>query len=73
MGDASRQVKADSSADISLNGLLTEGLLEGTTSEYFLYVGESKVHGAGLGLFADEDIPAGEEVLRASTPLVAVV
>ena len=51
----------------------TEGFLEGLTSPYELYVADSTMAGAGLGLFVREEIPAGKEIFRAAVPVLSAV
>lgn len=47
--------------------------LEGFTSPYDLYTAESKMSGAGFGLFVREEVLAGKEVFRVAVPTVSVV
>ena len=60
----------------SLSSSVTEmadRFLEGITCSYELYVADSKMSGAGLGLFVREEVPAGKEVFRAAVPAVSAV
>lgn len=52
---------------------MADKFLEGITCAYELYVAHSKMPGAGLGLFAREEVPAGREVFRAAVPAVSAV
>ena len=52
---------------------ITEGFFEGLISPYELYVADSTIFGAGLGLFVREEIPAGKEIFRAALPAVSAV
>jgi hypothetical protein len=47
-------------------------LIDGITRPHRLIIGDSEMPGAGFGLFASEEIPAGVEVLRAM-PVVSAV
>jgi hypothetical protein len=47
-------------------------LLEGITHPHHLIIGDSEMPGAGFGLFAYEEVPAGVEVFRA-LPVVSAV
>ena len=47
-------------------------LLEGITRPHHLIIGDSEIPGAGFGLFAYEEIPAGVKVFRAM-PVVSAV
>ena len=50
-----------------------ETLLEGFTCPHDLYVADSKMSGAGFGLFVRKEIPAGKEVFRVAVPAVSAV
>ena len=52
---------------------MNERFLEGFTSPYELYVADSKMSGAGFGLFVREEVPAGKEVFRVTVPAVSAV
>lgn len=52
---------------------MTEKFLEGLTCPYELYVADSTISGAGFGLFAREEVPAGKEIFRAAVPVVSAV
>lgn len=51
---------------------MADSLLEGITRPHHFLVGDSEIPGAGFGLFAHEDIPAGVEIFRAM-PVVSAV
>ncbi len=52
---------------------MNEKFLEGFTSPYDLYIADSKMSGAGFGLFVREEVPAGKEVFRVTMPVVSAV
>lgn len=52
---------------------MADKFLEGITCAYELYIADSKMSGAGLGLFVRGDVPAGKEVFRAAVPAVSAV
>lgn len=52
---------------------MNEKFLEGFASPYELYIADSKMSGAGFGLFVREEIPAGKEVFHVAVPAVSVV
>ncbi len=63
-------------ADPSLISSATEmnkKILEGVTCPYELYIADSKMSGAGFGLFVREEVPAGKEVFRVAVPAVSAV
>ena len=52
---------------------MADKFLEGITCANELYIADSKMSGAGLGLFVREDVPAGKELFRAAEPAVSAV
>lgn len=46
---------------------------EGFACPYDLYIADSKMSGAGSGLFVREEVPAGKEVFRVPVPAVSAV
>ena len=59
-------------AELASNAL-NDIFLEGIDSRYKLKVVESSIPNAGRGLFVQEEVPAGQELLRAVAPIVAAV
>lgn len=47
--------------------------LEGIACLHQLFVADSNISGAGLGLFVREEVPAGKEVFRVAMPAVSAV
>ena len=65
-----------SMADLSLmpsQAELKEKFLEGFAGPFEFHIADSKMSGAGLGLFVREEIPAGKEVFRVAVPPVSAV
>ena len=52
---------------------MDDRFLEGVSSAYELYIADSKMSGAGSGLFVREEVPPGKEVFRAALPAVSAV
>ncbi|KAL8723235.1 MAG: hypothetical protein Q9225_000425 [Loekoesia sp. 1 TL-2023] len=52
---------------------MDEKFLEDVTSPYELHIADSKMPGAGFGLFVREEVPAGKEVFRVAVPAVSAV
>jgi len=52
---------------------MNEKFLEGVTCPYELYIADSKISGAGFGLFVRKEVPAGKEVFRVAVPAVSAV
>lgn len=52
---------------------MNEKFLEGVTCPYELYIADSKMSGAGFGLFVRKEVPAGKEVFRVAVPAVSAV
>ena len=52
---------------------MSEKFLEGFTRPYELDIADSKMSGAGFGLFVREEVPAGKEVFRVTVPAVSAV
>ncbi len=50
---------------------MNDKFLEDTAGPYELYIADSKMPGAGFGLFVREEVPAGKEVFRATVPVVS--
>lgn len=50
---------------------MNDKFLEGIACPYELYVADSKMLGAGFGLFVCEEVPAGKEVFRVAVPAVS--
>ena len=61
-------------ADPSLILSVTEinnKFLEDIKCPYKLYIADSRMPGAGFGLFVREEVPAGKEVFRVAVPAVS--
>lgn len=52
---------------------MNDKFLEGVKCQHQLLIAESKITGAGLGLFVREEVPAGKEVFRVAVPAVSAV
>ena len=47
--------------------------LEGFTCPHEVYIADSKISGAGSGLFVREEVPAGKLVFSVAVPAVSAV
>ena len=52
---------------------MSANFLEGFKCPYDPYIADSKMSGAGFGLFVREEIPAGKEVFSVPVPAVSAV
>ena len=50
---------------------MNQKFLEGITCPYEVSIADSKMSGAGFGLFVREEVSAGKEVFRVAVPAVS--
>ena len=56
---------------ISSGTEMNDHFFEGIACPYELYIADSRMSGAGFGLFVREEVPAGKEVFRVAVPAVS--